>query len=344
MNRRLLLGSLAILLMGASARGASTGGSENFDVALVSEYAAIRPAHPFYVGLRMEPKPGWHTYWKNPGDAGLPLRIEWTLPPGFTAGPIEWPAPVRFETGPLVSYGYDREVLLAVRITPPAAISAKSVTIAGTFDWLECEEVCVAGSATLDLALPVSDPARDGVPREAPAARLFAAARASRPAALPEWNLSAEAGPRAIALEIRPPQGASAQGGYFFADQPLVADYAAAQGFESVGGGHRLTVPPAPNRNGFPARLTGVLVLEGAGPRGSRAALEVDVPLSAGDPAPPSAQQVTASAGPHPPAASSRTPRIPVGAMAGAVALGGLGFILLRRRQRRTQRDPREKT
>ena len=74
---------------------------------LVSEHASVQPGRPFQVGLRMKLKRGWHTYWKQPGDAGMPLRIEWTLPSEFRPGPIEWPAPERIPTSRLLSYGYE---------------------------------------------------------------------------------------------------------------------------------------------------------------------------------------------------------------------------------------------
>ena len=61
----------------------------------------------------------WHVYWRNPGDAGLPPRINWKLPDGFTAGEIMWPTPEVIVTEPLVSYGYHGDVLLPVLITPP---------------------------------------------------------------------------------------------------------------------------------------------------------------------------------------------------------------------------------
>ena len=88
-------------------RRRSTGRSENIVVELVSEHASVQPGRPFQVGLRMKLKRGWHTYWKQPGDAGMPLRIEWTLPSGFRPGPIEWPVPERIPTSGLMSYGYE---------------------------------------------------------------------------------------------------------------------------------------------------------------------------------------------------------------------------------------------
>ena len=268
----------------ATCRATATGGSENVAVALLSEHASIRPSEPFRVGLRMKMKKGWHTYWKQPGDAGLPLRIEWTLPPGFTAGPIEWPAPERIPTGDLVSYGYERAVLLAVRITPPASVAAESVSIAGNFDWLECKDVCLAGSARLALTLPV----RPERARPGPAAPLFAEARARLPRSPDEWSLAATAGSRAIELSFRPPHGVSPRGGYLFVDQPLVAEHAAPQGFERIRDGYRLTFTPAENAAGPPRRLTGVLVLDGV-PRSKGNAIAVNVEATAGDPAPAAA-------------------------------------------------------
>src|SRR6188474_3333938 len=62
-------------------------------VELVSEVTAIRPGQPFYAGLFLRHEPAYHTYWKNPGLAGVVTKLEWTLPPGWKAGGIEWPAP-----------------------------------------------------------------------------------------------------------------------------------------------------------------------------------------------------------------------------------------------------------
>jgi DsbC/DsbD-like thiol-disulfide interchange protein len=258
-----------------------TGGSDHIQVTLVSERAAIRPGEPFEIGLRMKLKEGWHTYWKHAGDAGLPLHVEWMLPPGFTAGPIEWPAPERIQTGGLMSYGYGREVLFSTTITPPAEIAARSVAIAGAFDWLECKDACVAGFAKLTLAIPV----RPGPAELGPAAPLFADARARIPRPPNGWNLAATAGNRAIEISFRPPRGVNPRGGYFFIDQPLVVEHAAAQGFERVGDAFRLTMTPAENAVSPPRRITGVLMLDGI-PRRTGNALAVDVEAARGDPAP----------------------------------------------------------
>ena len=270
-----------LLTWAPACRSGATGGSENIDVALLSEHISIQPGQPFRVGLHMKMKDGWHTYWKHPGDAGLPLRIEWALPPGFTAGPIEWPAPEPIPTGELMSYGYGHEVLLAVTITPPARVTDNSAKISGAFDWLECKEACLAGSAQLDVTLPV----RPEPPRRGRSAPLFDEARARLPRPAEGWALSAAAGPRALELRFQPPSGVRPSGGTFFVEEPLVVEHAAPQGFEASDGGYRLTLIPAANAANPPKRLTGVLVLNGVD-RGKGNAIAVNVVAMSGDPSP----------------------------------------------------------
>jgi len=277
-----LLLLIAVVLSCSSAtddRPRASATSGNVEVELLSEGASVQPGRPFHVGLRMRMHDGWHTYWKNPGDAGLPLRIAWDLPEGFTAGPIEWPAPERISGENLVSYGYHGEVLLPVEITPPATISGKRITLGGTFEWLECAEICVPASATLSRSLPV----QQGLPAPGSHTASFAEARARIPAAPDGWTFAATAGAGAILLEFHvPPGAASLHGAYLFVDRPLVVDYVAAQRFERKGAGYRLTVNSAPNAQEAPDRMTGVLVVEADSGPGARSAVRVDVAVRPG--------------------------------------------------------------
>jgi thiol:disulfide interchange protein DsbD len=154
------------------------------------------------------------------------------------------------------------------------------VTIAGDFRWLECADVCVPASATLDLVLPV----KPGAPEAGPSAALFAEARSQSPKDGSAYALTAEAGPRAISLGFRLPKGTRPRDPYFYPDQPLVVDHAAAQGLERDGDGYRLTMTPALNAPAPPNRLTGVLVFQDGGKAAT--AVRVDVAVAAGDPAP----------------------------------------------------------
>jgi thiol:disulfide interchange protein DsbD len=101
--------------------------------------------------------PNWHTYWKFPGDAGLPTEITWTLPDGWKAGEIQWPIPLKLdEPGGIQIYGYHDEVLLLQEITPPASLKDSQVQLAAEASWLVCEKICIPGSAKLKLDLPVA--------------------------------------------------------------------------------------------------------------------------------------------------------------------------------------------
>ena len=169
---RLAVLPLAVLAaMPAQAGESAAVRSSRASVTLVSDTDAARAGHPLRLGLRMRLAPGWHTYWRNPGDAGVSPELTLTLPAGATAGDLQWPTPVRLPEGPLMTYGYTGEVLLPVAVTPgpdPLHVEASAT-------WLVCEKICVPeeGSFTLDL-LP-------GVPAPSAQAPLFAAADARMP-------------------------------------------------------------------------------------------------------------------------------------------------------------------
>ena len=105
------------------ASGQTYGGRELVKAELIADTTAVVPGKPFTVGLLLHMVPGWHTYWKYSGDAGLPTELKWTLPPGWKIGEIQWPIPHRLkDPGDIQTYGYDNEVFLMQEITPPASI------------------------------------------------------------------------------------------------------------------------------------------------------------------------------------------------------------------------------
>jgi thiol:disulfide interchange protein DsbD len=216
---------------------------------------------------------GWHTYWRNPGDSGLPTRVKWDLPAGFGASEIRWPYPIRFRTGPVVSYGYEHEVLLPVEVRVPVSVGGAEVRLAARVDWLECQEACLPGRAEVSLTLPVRATTAPG-----PHAALFAEARRRLPARDPGWRFSASSTPRGLTLVARAPRGTALRDAYFYALTPRVLEYAKPQPPTREGGVHRLELPRDPN--GAPAeRLAGVLVAEtGKG----TVAVEVDLKIGVG--------------------------------------------------------------
>ncbi|MDR2155042.1 MAG: thioredoxin family protein [Burkholderiaceae bacterium] len=116
-------------------------------------------ASQVWVGLQIEHAPHWHTYWKNPGDSGLPTEMHWTLPPGVMTGDIAWPLPKKIPIGPLLNYGYDGTVLLPVPliVTPqyrPGPLDdALPIELKAT--WLVCRQECVPQQGEFSLKLPL---------------------------------------------------------------------------------------------------------------------------------------------------------------------------------------------
>ncbi|MBA3479211.1 MAG: thioredoxin family protein [Lautropia sp.] len=123
------------------------------EVELVADVARAAPGEPFRLALRLEHDPHWHTYWRNPGDSGLPTRFDPAGPAGASYGEIVWPAPRRLAIGPLANYGYEGEVLLARQVSLAGDASAARFEVHA--QWLVCKDVCIPGEARLALDLPV---------------------------------------------------------------------------------------------------------------------------------------------------------------------------------------------
>lgn len=151
-------------------------------VRFISDRDAVRPGATFTVALEQDIASGWHTYWVNPGEAGTPTEIKWSLPPGWKAGAIQWPYPRREPVGPLMDYGYEGKVWLLMDVTAPADAPAGTVRLSGLVQWLVCREVCIPEEAKAELSV-VIDPNAAGPAPESAAD--FAAARAKIPAASP---------------------------------------------------------------------------------------------------------------------------------------------------------------
>ena len=186
MNRLLAL-LLALLAAGPAfgqtpAPAQSVVQTDNVRVELLADVAVVKPGEPFWVGLRQTIRPKWHTYWKNPGESGLPTEIKWTLPEGVKADPIVWPTPNLYDIGGVINYGFQNEAMLLVRITPPASLSGGSLKLAAEANWLGGEDVCIPEDGKFELSLPIAaaatpappatralfDKARRSVPTESP--------------------------------------------------------------------------------------------------------------------------------------------------------------------------------
>jgi thiol:disulfide interchange protein/DsbC/DsbD-like thiol-disulfide interchange protein len=139
------------LLMGFSAQGAAT------TARLVLPVETVKPGDTITVGVMLEMPPGWHTYWKNPGESGMASKIIWTLPEGITAGDIQWPTPEVYEdkTVDLTTYVHHDQAMLLVPLTVGADTTSGELNLKARVSWLECEKLCVPGRADITGKLKV---------------------------------------------------------------------------------------------------------------------------------------------------------------------------------------------
>lgn len=161
--RTLFALALALFAMAAAPAEAQLLGPRRVEVSLHASRAAVAPGETFTVVLRQRIEDHWHTYWRNPGAAGEPAQIEWTLPPGFEAGAIQWPTPEPIIAASLVNYGYSNEVLLPIemRVSRSARLGETAQLTAEVYLVVCSEDTCIPEESTVALSLPVAAQGRD---------------------------------------------------------------------------------------------------------------------------------------------------------------------------------------
>lgn len=185
---------------------------------VVAGLSSYRPGEAVPVALRLTMEPGWHSYWINPGEAGVPLKAVWTLPEGWKAGELRQPVPKRFTTGGLAGFGYEGEALFLVDLIPPAT-AAGEARCRVKLSWLTCnDDSCVPGTAELDLALPAGDGSAS------PEAARLAAAAEGMPRPLEGLRLEVEDRGATLRLSLRGPAGFDPTGCEVFVATPQAVD------------------------------------------------------------------------------------------------------------------------
>ena len=152
MRRLLILLALLLTPVLAQARG--------IEPQLIAEGPAP-PGGEVELAIHMATNPGWHGYWLNPGDAGLPMDVKWQLPPGFAAGPLRYPVPSRLTIAGLMNYVYENDYAVLVRLKVPRNFKGLA-PIRASARWLACtDQICVPERGSLALDLPVGSGAPD---------------------------------------------------------------------------------------------------------------------------------------------------------------------------------------
>jgi thiol:disulfide interchange protein DsbD len=345
---RLLACALTAGLLAASAARAQTDAApqvrtEQVTATLLAWAPAGVPAgeaspsgdsQPVWVGLQIEHAPGWHTYWKNPGDSGMPTELRWTLPPGVQAGDIAWPLPRKIAIGPLANYGYEGAVLLPVplSITPgyQSAPQEDALPVKLHASWLVCRQECIPQEGDFSLRLPLRS-------STALAAAAFEAALEARPAPLQgEQQAAIEDGGQRLSVRVAGlPASLRGQTLELFAETPGLIVTAAALAGPGQGPSQKTwrqhwdgdtwtaSLPVSPEREGSPAAVALALAAGGQSWR-------VQAPIAGRWPAPSPAADLPptlGSAASLPGAASASTPT-PAAAPWGAFLLALLGALV----------------
>ncbi len=328
--------ALGALSMGASAQLAPRPGAAGSVVTTPHVQAeliaqapeGVGPGKPLWLGLSITHQPDWHTYWKNPGDSGLPTQFEWQLPAGIDAGEIAWPVPRKIPIGNLANYGYEGTVLLPVPMTVTSAFAPGPLAREASFtlhaSWLVCRKECIPEEGSFTLTVPLQG-------STALNAAAFNAAAKAHPVPLPSApETQAHVEGTAVALSVAGlPAALQGKTLDVFAETPGVAETAAPVAQRWQGGVWTARLPLSPHRSAGPEPLPLVLAHGGQGWRVELPVREGWPPLpgQAGvSPALQAALQANAAAAPAP--LSAPTPA-PLGTFLAALAGALLGGLIL---------------
>ena len=293
---RQTLSALALLMLatahGQSLQAALGGKAPNSAVVTTEQVRAqllahapqgIAPGRTVWLGLQIEHQSGWHTYWKNPGDSGLPTTLKWTLPTAVQAGEIAWPTPKKFPLGDLANYGYEGTLLLPVPLRIDPGFGGPSLEVRLQASWLVCRRECIPQDGQFTLTLPTQ-----GATASHGAA--FEAALAAQPKPLASGGSRIAVQGSELKLTLTGlPQAARGQRLELFPETPGIIEPAGAWQQAWQGNTWSAQVPLSKMRSDSPDRLPVVVALA-SGP-----AWRIEAPVSGTWPAPAPLVPVPAS-------------------------------------------------
>lgn len=255
-------------------------------VELLQEETTVQAGRPFWVAVQVHIEDGWHSYWKNPGDAGMATSIEWDLPPGFQTSPLIWPTPLRFSVDDMIGFGYEGDITFLVQVMPSNTLAQEPVKLAATVKWLVCSDsTCIPGESEVSTSITMasSPPQLDQKHTN-----LFAEARSK----LPNKHVGARAYHHddliEIPLNLPSVAGLQLLSATFFPEESHVIDHTnEAQIIESqidANTDYSISLKPAPtfNASESPIKvLRGIAVVKDSAGRSH--ALDLEAPIISGD-------------------------------------------------------------
>ncbi len=261
---RLIFALVAVLSAALPAKSqlSAPASEQHLQVRLVFPGGNFLPVGHNLAGLYFKLEPGWHVYWKNAGDSGEPPHIQWTLPKGVTAGPMQFPAPKRLPLGPLMDFGYENEVLFPLALDVAKSARSGPATLHAKVDWLVCREVCIPGKADLEATsyLLAEDP--KGTSYYPPDVGIWVEFQNSLPKVLPSAD-NAVFQPTPAGFRLAVTTGQRETQAEFFPEDEDILDNPAPQIVTPTANGLILDLKQDPNLKAAPARLKGVIELSG---------------------------------------------------------------------------------
>jgi len=320
----LVLGLLPALAPAKPVRNGSV------QVELVAAASSIQPGQPFWVALKVDHDAHWHTYWTNAG-TGYPTSVNWTLPAGYSAGPIVWPAPhvVKDTAGKVTGNGYEGQIFLFTQITPPAdAAPGSTANLQAAVEWLMCKDVCMPGDAKVSLSLPVS---AEKTPENTSIARLFNNAFFDLPETPKNWTLSAQRDGTKITLRLKPAAGyVHKPTGLHYFDENALVDYAADQNVRAENGAWVIELVADAAADAAATGLKGILIAKnGFKPAAGYGGLLVDAKFATAKPVASATPAGTSpTSGGTPPAAGGGDTTAPA-SLVGTLFVAFVGGLIL---------------
>ena len=207
----------------------------------------VSAGKPVWLGLQLAHQPEWHTYWKNPGDSGLPTMLEWKLPAGMDAGEIAWPTPKKIPIGTLANYGYENTVLLPVPLTVAPGFNASQLDVKLKATWLVCHKECIPQEGEFTLSIPAKSSTASN-------SQLFAATFAAAPKPLVGGNSDIQVGSDGLKITLAGlPAALQGKTLAFFPETGNVTEPAAPVKQSWQGDRWTAQVPLTPHRSESPA-------------------------------------------------------------------------------------------
>ena len=244
---------------------------------LFSYTNSIQPGILFWVGVKLSHKPEWHTYWRNPGDSGLPTKIEWELPEGFANGEIEWPSPSLYIVDGIANFGYEKETTLLISITPPKNLKpGTKIFLKAKVSWLACRVECVPESENLTFSLPVINKKAEV---DKNFKRQFNNAIQKLPLKENPFPISAALNNNSAIITVKNPKIKDSGNNdiRFFPYEPGYFDNLSPQKFNKTANGFTLQIMLDNFKIGVPKKLYGVLYNKSGWSNKDNTALEVEI-------------------------------------------------------------------